>query len=534
MASRSQQQDTHADLETLVEQEHQNSGDISGQQKLGGRAQSSQAPSPRPPKTPKKKFHWFKGLKENLTKYTPSLSKVVQPLSTTVSNTDQSANSSMESTGAVDEGVTQGDEMDTKLSRMMSDAEEPHPRETEVPPKPKRNAPRTKTAETIIISPEPQAETLVLSENQPDENSCPSPTQRKSTTQKGSSHELHAPEIKLLPVDLSTSVSSDSTDDRTRSYSAPSPTMKKQLRNNRKSLPPTGDHTEGKEKGRTQPNIIPKRYRPHSGGHMSPALPTTSRGRGLSKHISGSTPHLTPAKLARAKWSSSVSHLACNERSGPKPSISDLIKPTALASRSRSSQGCVDAATQSSGDQHFGILKVRLKALDTSENFQSQSSSSQIELVKATKEGLRCVFTIGGGNGRFTSSVQPLIPHRTTTWNDEEVIFYVTPHSRKLFVLCQKTRLQSTTATGSPTESKSSKHILKLQEDRCIGAAVLEISAVEIRSCSPTNNICDYLAHIGSDDHKLPVQPKGIVLLQSSLCGRYSPCLVFIHVVHIF
>ena len=372
MARGSQQQDTHTKPDMLVEQEHQNSGDSSNQQMLRGRAQSSPAPSPRPPKTPKKKFQWFKGLKENLTKYTPSLSKVVQPSSSTASKNDQSiANSSMESTGAVHEGVTQGDVMDTKLSRMC-DTEEPHLRDTEVPPEPKRNVPRAKTAETII-SPEPQAETLVHSENQPDENSCP--PQRGSTTQKESSDELHIPETKPLPVDLSTCVSGDgSTDDRTRSYSAPSPTMKKQLRNTRTSLSPTSDHTEGKEKGHMQSNIIPKRYRPHSGGHISPT-PPASRGRGLSKHISGSTPHLTPAKLARPQWSSSVSHLACEERSGPKPSISDLIKPTALASRSRSSEGCVDAATQSSGDQHLGILKVHLKALDTSENFQSQSSS---------------------------------------------------------------------------------------------------------------------------------------------------------------
>ena len=121
----------------------------------------------------------------------------------------------------------------------------------------------------------------------------------------------------------------------------------------------------------------------------------------------------------------------------------------------------------------------------------------------------------------------------STVWaDDEEVIFYATPHSRKLFVLCQKTHLQSTTTTGSPTETRQ---ILKLQE-RCIGAAVLEISSVEIRSCSPTDNVCDYLARVGSDDHKLLVQPKGTVLLQSSLCGKYvhSPCLVFIHVVHTF
>jgi hypothetical protein len=524
MVISSQQPDIHAEPETFVEQEHEDSGDISSQPapiqehprippanlEARGRAQSSPVQSTKLPKTPKKKFQWFKkvkGLKQNLTKYTPSVtSKVVQPSSSTVSDTDQSiTNSSVESTGAVHEGVTQSDKMDTKPSPMR-DIEEPQPVETAVPPKPKRSAHRVIAANTIV-SPDPQADTLVHSENTPDEKSSPSPLLRDSI-QEVSSDELHVSVTKPLPVELSTSVSSESSaDDRTRSYSAPSPATKKQLTNNRTSLPPTDDHTERNAKG--QSNVVPKRYRP-------PAPPTIQT-RGLSKHISGSTPHLTPAKLAHAQRFSSVSHLAYEERKGPKPAISDLIKPTALASRSHSSEGCRDAATESSGDQHFGILKVRLKALDTSETFQSQSSSGENEPIKAAKEGLCCVFTIGGGNGRFTSSVQPLIPHRTTTWDDEEMIFYATPHSRKLFVLCQKTHQQSTTAARSPTESKLSTQVSKLQ-DRCVGAAVLKISTVEIRSCYPTDNICDYLSHIGSEDYKLPVQPKGTVLLQSCLC----------------
>ena len=536
----SQQLDSHTKSRMVTEQDWQDSQNNTSQHdkdphSYRERVQSSPAQSSRSPKPPKKRFKWFKkvkgGSKHSSAKHRLSdTSKVVESFSSALSSTSQSSMPSpMDSVSAVLDlpmhsiTVTQSDDLKTQLNRVW-DTEALSPKETGPPPKPKRSANKLKAADSSIV-PKLQAETLVQGVNQPEEN---------EDLDQMLSHGKEGHQPLTLPLQqncLSTSLSSeDSADDRTRSYSAPSLATKKKLMQMCNSTSVLSANNKSEEKKEAQSSAILKCYHPHSNTRSSPVPPTVANVRGLPKYMSGSTPHLSQAKLTHGQRSSSVSHLAYQKRRGPKPTISDLIKPTAFASRT-SLEGCISASTKPSADQHLGILKVRLKALDTSEDFQSAitkaSTDGKVESnkqQKAAKEGLHCVFTISGGNGRFTSSVQPLVPHKTTTWDDnEEVLFYATPQSKKLFILCRRSTLEYAMISAVNTaETKSSRQILKGQNERCIGVAVLEISTVGIRSSSPTVNVCDYLAQVACEDHKLPVQPRGTMLLQSCLYGMYT------------
>lgn len=521
------QPDNNAKQEIFLEHEQQNCQNVSSQngedlthEDSRRSVEVSTKQSGKPPKPPKRKFQWFKKVK-GLSKQNPAkqdCSEVVQLSSIIGSSSDISImKASVELATTKIGTATERDEIDTGINPVR-DTEVLHVKETNPPPKPKRSPNRHKLA-NIIINPQPSKET--------NGDLCLQPP-------KESSHQPHIPESKELPFQhkrLSASVCSDvdssTPDSRTQSCSVP-PTMdKSQLHNTGSDMI---DHAVRKKRS-VESSVVPKRYRPRSSIHSFPSLPAAPSTRSLSSHMSGSTPHLPPERLINEQRSSSISHLAYQDRSSPKRSISDLIKPTAFSNQLRSSEGHVDGNSRPSPDWPLGILKVRLKALDTCDDFQrrvvakanSLAAEMQVESNEQPKEGLHCVFTISGSNGKFSSSVKPLLPHRTTTWNDEEVLFYAKPESKKLFVLCHRSNLEFTTSVDT-AENK----LLGKSKSRCIGAASLEISSVTICSSPPTVRICDYLAQVQCKDSKLPVQPKGTMLLQSCLCGMCNTHVMYL------
>ena len=516
------------------------------------RVQSSPAHSGRPPKPPKKKFQWFKKIKGESKgrsashEHSAALKAVPPPSSPMPSSGEPSETSHVESTGAVESLPTNSTIVkDTNHSQekvQHNTAGTPEPNDGDPPPKPKRRSKMPAT--NASITPESPVQQVNTVANEPEENGS---LNRTVGQQSEEPIHPHVPLTRLLPSQQKRqSISSDvSADDRTRSYSASAADAKRrvaQARDNRISLLSTsresGHEVENKE-GSEQSKATPKRYRPRSNSRPSLAPPPVVRARsGLSKHMFGSTPHISETKLAQGQRSSSVSLLAYQKTKSPRPSISDLIKPTAMASHTRSVENRIGVPAKPPSDDHLGILKVRLKAVDTSDSFQSHGAGKagsavdrrveSMDQPKPVKEGLHCIFTINGSNGRFTSSVQPLVPHRTTMWGDsDEVLFYATPQSKKLFVLCRRTNLESAgSSVTDVSQTKSSRRISQAQDDRCIGAAVLDISTVSIQSSPAAVNVCDYLAGVACEDHKLPVQPKGSMLLQSCLYGMFVCCVL--------
>lgn len=523
MITHIKQPDNNAKQEIFLEHEQpiancQNGDDLTHEDS-GEIMESSPEQSSKPPKPPKRKFQWFKKVK-GLSKHNPAkqnLSDVVQPSSNIGLSSDHSKiNASVELASAKIGTATERDGIGTGIN----DTEVLHVKETNPPPKPKRSPNRHKLANTII-NPQPSKEM--------NGDLCLQP-------HKESSHQPHIPESKVLPFQhkcLSASVCSDvdssTPHNRTHSYSVSLTMDKSQLHNTGSDMI---DHAVRKKRS-VESSVVPKRYHPRSSIHSLPSLPPAPSARSLSSHMSGSTPHLPPERLINERRSSSISHLAFayQDRSSPKRSISDLIKPTAFSNQLRSSEGHVDGNSRPSPDWPLGIFKVCLKALDTCDDFQrhvvakanSLAAEMQVESNEQPKEGLHCVFTISDSNGKFSSSVKPLLPHRTTTWNDEEVIFYAKPESKKLFVLCHKSNLEFTTSVDTAEKKLSGKS----KNDRCIGAASLEISSVTICSSPSTVSICDYLAQVQCKDYKLPVQPKGTMLLQSCLCGMCNTHVMY-------
>lgn len=486
----------------------------------GGSIESSPEQSGRPLRPPRKKFQLFKKV-PGVSKHTPAKqdrSKVVQSLPLSVDHSK--VNASVKSVSPeVDASttLTEQDEIDTGINR---DTEVFPVKETNPPPKPKRSPNRHKVANAITNS---------ESSKKRNGNESVQPHDK-------SSQQPHIPQSILPFQRLSETVCSDvdssTPHNRTQSFSAPLTVDKDQLHNTGSDM----DHAMGRKRS-IESSVVPKRYHRLGNTHSFPYLPAAPSTRALSSHMSGSTPNLPPGRLIHEQRSSSMSHLAHQDRSSPKRSISDLIKPTAFSNQFRSSDSRVDC--NSSPDWPLGILKVRLKALDTCDDFQrhvvtkpnSQATEMQVESKEEkTKEGLHCVFTISGSNGQFSSSVKPLIPHRTTTWNDEEVLFYAKPQSKKLFVLCRRSNLEFTTSVETAKKKLSGNS--KTISDRCIGAAFLEISSVTICSSPPTISIYDYLAQVHCKDYRLPVQPKGTMLLQSCLCGMCNACVMLSYDVH--
>lgn len=533
MITHIKQPDNNAKQEIFGEHEQQNCQNISSQngedlthEDSGGSAEILPEQSGRPPKPPKRKFKWFKKVK-GLSKHNPAKqdrSEVVQPSSNIgLSNDHSKMNASVELASAKIGVAMQRDEIDTGINPVR-DSEVLHVKDTNPPPKPKRSPNRHKLAKTII-NPEPSKGR--------NGDLCHQSVQ----LHKESSHQPHISESKVLPFQhkrLSASVCSDvdcsTPHNRTHSYSAPLTMDKSQLHNTGSDMM---DHAVRKKRS-VESSVVPKRYHSRSNTHSFPSLPVAPSTRSLLSHMSGSTPHLPPARLINEQRSSSISHLAYRDRSSPKRSITDLIKPTAFSNQLRSSEGHVDGNSRPTPDWPLGILKVRLKALDTCDDFQrhmvtkanSLAAELQVESNEQPKEGLHCVFTISGSNGKFSSSVKPLLPHRTTTWNDEEVLFYAKPQSKKLFVLCHRSNLEFTTSVDTAEKKLSGKS--KTKNDGCIGAASLEISSVTICSSPPTVSIYDYLSQVQCKDYKLPVQPKGSMLLQSCLCGVCNTRHVYI------
>ena len=174
-------------------------------------------------------------------------------------------------------------------------------------------------------------------------------------------------------------------------------------------------------------------------------------------------------------------------------SISDLIKPTACASLPGSDTDI---------EQECGVLKLCLKALNI-----SNAVFDKVYKQGEAKEGLYCVFTIGGGSSRFVSSIQQYVPDMITKWDtNEEIVFYVTSQTKKLFILCWKTSFED--AAGNTRINNS---------ERCVGAAALEIKTVKSHSTSLFGDLAD----VKYEHVQLPVEPKGSILLQSCLCGMY-------------
>ena len=457
-------------------------------------------------KSPKKKFQWFKKVK-SVSQRNSASHEASRTLNVTVSGT---VSSSIEMSDLVQDLSAHASDT-TQISKLEEiqhgPFEPPHSKEIGIPPKkPKR---KLKAAN---INPDPHIETV--SEDTPDENVIPGQIQRNTYE---SNCLPHMPLTKPLPLQqkhiYATFSSEGSDDEESRSFSLSLETKKQVMKDHKASNSNKTDQAGGMREA--QEPLIPKHYRHHS--RSSPTPPTGGKMQGLSKHISGSTPHLLAAKLVHGRRSSSLSHITAShkDKSSPVASISEFIKPTAHAIHSYSTP---NASARPSSDQHLGILKVCLKAVDTSDDFKSHASNGQSDHNKESpgrQEGLCCVFTIGGGSGQFMSTVQPLVSQRTTLWDDsQEFLFYATPQSKKLFVLCRRTTFESV-----PEESESSSQTLNVHDGKCIGVAALEIATVRNHSSSPVDDVSEYLAHVECRDYKLAMQPKGTMLLQSCLYG---------------
>lgn len=448
--------------------------------KLKKKVKSRPEESGKLPQTPKKKFQWLRKVKS-----ASRLNSTSGVMSTRVEQSQMTPQ--LESSCKFqDLSAALGGKNNVKET-MQNETEDGVP-----PPKPERGKNRHKTEniipEKILVQSESK---LVVNNNIIQQEVLNKPT--------------HVKPQPIVQQNLSAS-SKESTDERLRSFSFPSLPSKKgvmQSCSNRLSVLATRSGTEHTvDNLAREHNVVPKLYSTNSGSNSR----EFTKAKRLSKHISGSTPHLSPANIHHGKRSLSVSHLATNYQAikGQKLSISDLIKPTVPATRSSNESHLDDPARHF--DTHIvGILKVRLKAVDIPENC---TNVSQINQTGAATDGLCCTFTMCGGNARFTSSVQPLVPDKTTTWNaNEEMLFYATPNSKNMIILCRKTSLVPGTVST-------------VEDSKCIAAAILDISSVVIRS-SFTDKVYDFLADIDCKDQKLPLPPKGTMLLQSCLYGIY-------------
>ena len=479
----------------------------------------------RPPKVPKKKFQWLKKIKgkprggsqaeggqsAESSEVSSSVVGDKQPgdLEVQVENGEQPSIPTVECRESY-----QAEFMHTKNDVQLSQSEARQP-----PPKPKRRANRTKVATRVVQSSNEQTEAQMQESNVSElpssgkvENQGP-PVPVYTSGQSG--RELHNEHP----------TSDDSADERVRSNSIPT-IMRKltQQQGEGISLLSTSHELSPKRKSggkKARANPLPKRYRPR--GHVqSPLLsPTVGNTKGLSKQLSGSAPVLSGPNLTTKQRCLSASHLADPAASTTRHSIGDLIKPTATTSHS-SMQSQPNFLSKQPKENHFGILKVCLKAVDTASDShstkQSQADFTPLDNEDAIDQGLHCIFTTSGSSGRFVSSVQPLVPRRTIFWDDEEEMLFYAARSKQLFILCRKTTPHVTDAPQTVT----SRQMSQVQEDKCIGVAVLDISTVAIRSSSSAVNICKHLAEMSCQDIKLSIQPKGSMLLQGCFYGKYD------------
>lgn len=483
--------------------------------------------SDRPPKVPKRKFQWLKKIKG-------------RPRGGSQAEGGQSGHSGEVSSNVVGD-IQPGDlevqtengeqpslptvdckesyhEFQSELRHTKNDVRQSQSEARQPPPKPKRRANRTKVATSAVQSNNEQTEAQMQESSVSElpssgkvENQGP-PVPVFTTGQSGKETHDESP------------TADDSADERVRSYSVPTITRKlTQQENEGISLLSTSHELFPKQKSRgrkVRANPLPKRYRPRSNVQPPLLSPTVWSTKGLSKQLSGSTPVLPGLNLTTKQRCLSASHLADPPASTKRHSIGDLIKPTATTSHS-SVQNQPEVMSK---ENHFGILKVHLKAVDTASDShstkQNQADSTPLtdneDPIDQSIKGLHCIFTIGGSNGRFVSSVQPIVPHKTIFWDDEEEMLFYAAQSKQLFILCRKTTPH---VTDTP-QTVTSRRMSQVQEDKCIGVAVLDISTVAIRSSSSVVNICEHLAKVSCQDVKLSIQPKGSMLLQGCFYGK--------------
>ena len=255
--------------------------------------------------------------------------------------------------------------------------------------------------------------------------------------------------------------------------------------------------------------------------------PTGVGARSLSKHLSDSTPLLLQPKLTNNQRSSSVSQLSKQRKSSDR-SFSDLVKPITVRSCNPSQERHVNFSSKLTNESNFGILKIRLKAVDTGpdlsalkQNMTPSTEKNHFDVAEEITECLHCVFTINGSIGRFESIMQPVFPRKTVFWdNDEEMCFYAA-QLKHLFILCRKTKFDSAGDIDVSQRVDSKQNKSQSRDDKCIGASMLDICTLAVRSGLPSDNICKYLAGVKGEDIKLSMQPKGSMLLVGFYYGKY-------------
>lgn len=498
---------------------HQQSRHLEGQKD----GQRLSLPTDRPPKVQRKKFQWLKKIKGkprggsqaegvqsgHSSEMSSSVVSSEQPedLEMQVENDENPSLPTMDC-----EASYQGFQSDLRhnkndIQQSQSEAQQP-------PPKPKRRANRTKVATRAVQSSNEQTEAQVQ-ENTVSELPSSGKVESQGPIETGRSEKEPSP------------TADDSADERVRSNSAPS--IAQQQGEGISLLSTSHEFSPKRKSGGRKAHVshLPKRYQLHS--HVQSALisPTVESTRGLSKQLSGSTPVLSGPNLTKNQRCLSASHLANPEAIATHHSIGDLIKPTATTSHS-SVESQPEIKSKQPKENHFGILKVRLKAVDTASDSHS-SKQNQVDFTPSadnedptdqSQMGLHCIFTINGSNGRFVSSVQPLVPRRTVFWDDEEEMLFYAAQSKQLFILCRKT---TPPISGAP-QTVTSRRMSRVHEDKCIGAAVLDISTVAIRSSTSAVNTCKLLAEMACQDIKLSIQPKGSMLLQGCF---YGMCIIY-------
>ena len=283
-----------------------------------------------------------------------------------------------------------------------------------------------------------------------------------------------------------------------------------------------------KSKRTSAPVQSPVQQPPHIYGNRKPQ----ERSPELTKLLSGSTPVLQSGSAgSHSKRYSSISDLTHPKTSNDRrPSIGDLVRPT----RSSTVENILQQKARS--DQNFhGILKIHVTGVNVSNEPQGprQSLTDMVftpESVHNTAgsqqlptEGLFCVFTVNGGNSRAETSIQPLVPRRPVIWSENEELLFHTSQSRQIFVMCRKTKLESSRGRALHAISEVDIKKSKVKNDICIGAAVLSIADLKANPIvidSSTTNVPEVINRQQCEARSLPLQPHGSMLLEACFCGR--------------
>ena len=276
-----------------------------------------------------------------------------------------------------------------------------------------------------------------------------------------------------------------------------------------------------------QPNVHSVSQCTNRSSRSRSMSPTGVGARNLSKHLSDSTPLLLQPKLALNQRSLSVSQLS-KQRKSSNRSLSDLIKPTTVRSCNPAQEQHTNFSSKLTNESNFGILKIRLKAVDTGQDLSAlkrnttpSTEKNNFNVAEEITECLHCVFTINGNIGRFESSMQPVFPRKTVIWDNDEEMYFYAPQLKHLFILCRKNKLVSADDIDVSLRVDSKQNKSQSRDDKCIGASVLDICSLAVKSAIPSDNIYKYLAGLKGEDIKLSLQPKGSMLLVGFYYGKY-------------